>query len=95
MIPFTTTSKQLSNPPRRTFSEHESKAITKELQHLLEIRAIVKCNPVNGQFLSDVFLVPKGDGTQRFIFNLKKLNKFKLSRVNILKWKTSKRHPNS
>lgn len=47
-----------------------------EIDHLLQIHAIRKCKPVHGQFISDIFLIPKSDGSMRFILNLKKLNKF-------------------
>lgn len=47
-----------------------------EITHLLEIGAINKCTYVEGQYVSDIFLVPKKDDGFRFILNLKKLNKF-------------------
>lgn len=47
-----------------------------EINKLLELGAIEVCSPVNGQYLSSIFLHPKSDGTWRFILNLKKLNKF-------------------
>lgn len=34
------------------------------------------CEPTEGQFISTYFLVPKPDGTKRFILNLKRLNEF-------------------
>lgn len=51
-------------------------AIHKEVHHLLQIKAVRPCDPVEGQFISSIFLVPKSNGGMRFILNLKKLNKY-------------------
>lgn len=41
---------------------------------LLQKNVITECAPVENQFLSSFFLVPKADASYRFILNLKKLN---------------------
>lgn len=64
------------NYPRRKYSEIEIAAIQTEISHLLSIQAIGRCNSIAGQFISDIFLIPKADGSSRFILNLKKLNKY-------------------
>lgn len=64
------------NYPRKSFSASDTLLIEKELLHLTTINAIKKCKPEPGQFLSDIFLVPKKDGSMRFILNLKNLNKY-------------------
>lgn len=46
------------------------------IEKLRNLGAIRTCTPVAGQFLSSYFLVPKSDGSFRFVLNLKKLNKF-------------------
>lgn len=46
------------------------------IDKLLDIEAIEKCSASEDQFVSPVFLVPKPDGSHRFILNLKKLNLF-------------------
>ena len=46
------------------------------IDNLLLKGAIEQCKPSKDQFLSSYFLVPKPDGSHRFILNLKKLNEF-------------------
>lgn len=46
------------------------------INDLLNIGAISQCEPCADQFLSGFFLIPKPNGKNRFILNLKKLNKF-------------------
>ena len=48
----------------------------KAIENLLLKGAIKKCKPCPGQFLSSYFLIPKSDGTNRVILNLKELNTF-------------------
>jgi hypothetical protein len=62
--------------PRRSFTLMELADMKHEIQHLMQINAIRRCNPVAGQFISDIFLIPKSDGSKRFILNLKKLNRY-------------------
>lgn len=76
-IPFITEPKQNSKDyPQRSFSASELIDISNEIDHLLQIKAIRRCKSVPGQFISDIFLIPKSDGSKRFILNLKKLNKY-------------------
>lgn len=46
------------------------------ISKLLAKGAIRPCQPHKNQFISSYFLVPKPDGSYRFILNLKKLNDF-------------------
>lgn len=65
---------QKTVPQESKFSTKESRAINIAINELLASGAIKKCRPVRGQFISPIFLVPKPDGTNRLILNLKKLN---------------------
>lgn len=47
-----------------------------QIQNLIQKNAISKCKPVKGQFISNIFLTPKPDGSARMILNLKNLNNF-------------------
>lgn len=46
------------------------------IENLLELGAIVECEPQRDQFISNIFLIQKPNGSYRFILNLKQLNKF-------------------
>ncbi len=72
-----------SNPPRQIFSCTEQKDMQASINELIEKGAIKKVTCTRNQFLSSIFLVPKPDGSKRFIFNLKKLNQF----LNVPKFK--------
>jgi hypothetical protein len=61
-------------PPR--FSNTESKKIDIEIDALLNKGALNRAEPVSGQFLSNIFLVPKRDGKSRPVINLRDLNAF-------------------
>lgn len=50
--------------------------MTLEINNLLSIGAIRECEPCEGQFLSSIFLIKKSNGQNRFILNLKNLNRF-------------------
>ena len=66
-----------SRPPKAVeFSEDMSQSIDAELNALCDKGAIVNVNPCEGQFVSNIFLRPKKDGSMRTIINLKGLNEF-------------------
>jgi len=67
-IPFIETPVQTTVPEEREFSEEEFTKVELEIQKLLKKGAIEECEECEGQFLSSYFLVPKPDGSYRFIF---------------------------
>lgn len=50
--------------------------VREAINKLLELGAIRPCIAEKPQFVSSYFLVPKADGSERFVLNLKKLNEF-------------------
>lgn len=75
-IPFKDLPFQSKPPLERKFSAQDWGKIKIEIKKLLNKRAIEECIDEPDQFISPFFLVPKSDGSNRFIFNLKKLNEF-------------------
>lgn len=74
-IPFVTNPTQF-HISSRSFSTAEQCELDKQLSKLYSIGAISTSSYEEGQFISSFFLVPKPDGSQRFILNLKSLNRF-------------------
>lgn len=63
-------------PPKTKFSFTEAHNITSVINILIAKGAVSPCVPIEGQFLSRLFLRQKSDGSSRFILNLVSLNKF-------------------
>lgn len=62
--------------PRVAIDSSQITRFERTIQALLVKGAIEECDEVQGQFLSSYFLIPKKDGFDQFILNLKQLNKF-------------------
>lgn len=75
-IPFCTEVHQLLPPVEPKWSKKEFSDMNCAIAELKSKSAIETCSPEEGQFLSRIFLVPKPDGSHRFIINLKELNQF-------------------
>lgn len=61
--------------PQCVFNDSEGRDIQLELNKLLNLGAILPCSLSSDQYLSKIFLIPKANGSKRFILNLKPLNK--------------------
>ena len=67
-------------PSQVNFSEAQHQAFNKEVLKLLEKGAFVKAQHCPGEFISNLFLVPKKTGDLRPVINLKPWNKFVVKR---------------
>ena len=67
---------QILAPREPQWSPLEKSQISKQIGRLLKKGAITKCVPTKGEFISQIFLTPKPDGSNRFILNLKNLNEY-------------------
>ena len=74
-IPFLATPFQ-NKVEIQSWSNHIAAKIRAQIKILMDKGAICKCSPVVDQFVSNIFLTPKSDGSVRLILNLKKLNEF-------------------
>ena len=69
-------------------SHIENKIIEKSIESLIAKGAVVPCSESKNQYISPYFVVPKPDGSYRFILNLKRFNRnvhtqhFKLEDLN-------------
>lgn len=64
-----------SHFPSNIVSSSESHIMELEIQSLLDTGVIEKCTPSTDQFVSNIFLAPKADGSMKKILKLKQFNK--------------------
>ena len=67
---------QMGAPPPLQYKQQETSLIQEDVRKLIQKGAIAPVNPSPQQFVSQIFVVPKEDGTHRPVINLKALNKF-------------------
>lgn len=77
-IPFHDIAYQTSYPKQIKFSEEESIRIDNEIEKMLREKIITSVDnkPEQGEYISNIFIRPKKDGSVRLILNLKHFNKF-------------------
>ena len=90
-IPFVSDPRQRQQPRQLCLSKEAEALLEVEIQEMLEKGAIQESQTKGRGFVSKVFLVPKKDGGQRPVINLKKLNEFvhtehfKMEGIHLLK----------
>lgn len=75
-IDFDSPPKQEKLPNKICFSEEEIKIIDLEILNMQNEGVIELSVPEKGQFISNIFIVPKPNGKFRPVINLRELNKF-------------------
>ena len=82
---------QQRKPPQLAFTQEEEECMLAEIQNMLDKQAISSMEEGPEGFYSQMFLVPKKDGRQRPVINLKRLNQsvktehFKMEGIHMLK----------
>lgn len=79
VLEFASMPTQERPPKPRYFPQTVRKALSQELVLLLQKGAIKKVDPSPGEFLSNVFTIPK-EGSLRLVVNLRPLNQFLVER---------------
>ena len=75
-IPLTSVPHQHSPPCNPHLSSKEAAVLEEEIQSLLQKQAICQIPTPTGGFYSNMFIVPKKDGGQRPVINLRHLNRY-------------------
>jgi len=70
-IPFVTKPCQVNSPSKNNFTELERGDMQVSINALIGKGAIELCSHEVGEFISPFFLVPKQNGENRFVLNLK------------------------
>lgn len=75
-VPFEELPIQNENAYQPNIQKQNLTNVEKAVKKLVNKNAVVPCKPIKNQFLSPYFLRKKSNGEDRFILNLKGLNKF-------------------
>ena len=75
-IPFTSTPMQKHLPTKISFSDEEKIHVEHEISRFLKTGVLVTCKREPGDFISNIFLRGKKNGSFRMILNLKQLNEY-------------------
>ena len=99
-IPLTSVPSQCSSPPTPHFSSEDMAVLEEETQSLLQKQVICQIHSPAKGFYSNMFIIPKKDGGQRPVINLKYLNKhvksehFKMEGLHTIKALWQRFQPN-
>lgn len=75
MLPIRPDVAQNRIPKNKPHSDTQSD-ISCEIDKLINLGAVHECMPCDSQFLSSIFVIKKSNDKNRFILNLKSLNRF-------------------
>jgi len=75
-IPLVLIPVQVSPPPQIHLSVEQQDVVSTKVQPMVQKEAVSVILPHEGEFVSQIFLVPKKDGNHQPVVSLKFLNKF-------------------
>jgi len=73
---FSSIPHQQGSPPNQNMSQEYTSLMTAQIQEMLEKGVIKPVSNCKNQFISNLFLVPKKNGDQRPVINLRQLSQF-------------------